>query len=86
LKSAQANGIEGGTRLTLILYLVSVVLVVGGAYFLLAAYQSASFSVGANPIMSEIYKTRSMAFFPIALLMFIVALLSGVLARFTRQS
>ena len=43
-----------------------------GAYFLLWTIQSASFSVSASPIMSEIYKTRAMLSFPIAALLFVV--------------
>lgn len=31
-----------------------------GAYLLIWAYQSASFSVRADPILSEVYKTRAL--------------------------
>jgi len=43
-----------------------------GIYYMLAAFQSASFSVPADPIMSEIYKTRAMLSLPVSILMFVV--------------
>jgi hypothetical protein len=49
-----------------------------GIYYLLWAYQSASFSVPADPVMSEIYKTRAMLSLPISLLMLAVGGLAFV--------
>lgn len=49
-----------------------------GVYYLLASIQSASFSVPANPVMSEIYKTRAMLCLPVSILMFAVGGLAFV--------
>jgi hypothetical protein len=41
-----------------------------GTYCLLGSIQSASFSVPADPLLSEIYKTRAILLLPVAILMF----------------
>jgi polyferredoxin len=56
-------------------YVLAILFFVGGLYFLLAMLQSASYSVPAPPLMSEIYKTRAMLAWPIALLFFSVGVL-----------
>jgi nitrogen fixation-related uncharacterized protein len=43
-----------------------------GVYYFLWSVQSASFSVPAEPIMSEIYKTRAAFYLPVSILMFAV--------------
>jgi len=52
-----------------------------GVYYFLASLQSASFSVPAEPIMSEIYKTRAMLCLPVSILMFSVGGLLFVCLR-----
>ena len=54
---------------------LAVLFFAGGVYFLLAMFQSASYSVPAPPLMSEIYKTRAMLAWPTALLLFSVGVL-----------
>jgi nitrogen fixation-related uncharacterized protein len=43
-----------------------------GVYYFLWSVQSASYSVPAEPIMSEVYKTRAMLCLPVSILMFAV--------------
>jgi hypothetical protein len=43
-----------------------------GSYYFFAMIQSASYSVPAQPMMSEIYKTRAMLYWPISILLFSV--------------
>jgi hypothetical protein len=56
-------------------YALAILCFAAGMYFLLAMLQSASYSVPAPPLMSEIYKTRAMLAWPIALLFFSVGVL-----------
>jgi len=53
-------------------YAVLALFSIVGVYYLLWSIQSASYSVPAEPIMSEIYKTRATLYFPISILMFAV--------------
>ena len=46
-----------------------------GLYFLMWAYQSASYSVPAEPFMAEIYKTRAILLLPMSILHFAVGIL-----------
>jgi len=46
-----------------------------GFYVGMWAIQSASFSVAANPVMSQIYGTRAMLSFPLAILCLAVGVL-----------
>jgi hypothetical protein len=65
-----------------LLFMFSIV----GVYYVLASIQSASFSVPAEPVMSEIYKTRAMLCLPISMLMFAVGGLAFVcLGTLTKQ-
>jgi putative Mn2+ efflux pump MntP len=43
-----------------------------GAYYLMWSFQSAMFSVSAEPMASEIYKTRALLFLPVSILFFAV--------------
>ncbi len=54
--------------LAVIRWFLLVVFVTGGLYLLMWSYQSASFSVPAQPIMSEVYKTRALLLFPLSIL------------------
>jgi nitrogen fixation-related uncharacterized protein len=57
-------------------YAVLALFSIVGVYYLLWSIQSASYSVPAEPIMSEIYKTRATLYFPISILMFAVGWLA----------
>jgi hypothetical protein len=46
-----------------------------GAYYLLWAYQSASFSVAAEPAMREVYETRAMLALPMGSVLVTVGVL-----------
>lgn len=46
-----------------------------GLYLLTWAFQSASFSVPTEPLMSEIYKTQALLLLPLSLLFFAVGIL-----------
>jgi hypothetical protein len=56
-----------------------------GLYSLLAAYQSASFSVVASPMMAEVYKTRAVLLLPISILLFAIGILLFILLARARQ-
>lgn len=58
-----------------------VLFVAAGLYLLMWAFQSASFSVPAQPLMSEIYKTQAILLFPISVLFFAVGVLFFVSLR-----
>lgn len=57
-----------------------------GVYCYLWTAQSASFSVPAPPIMSEIYKTRAIVFFPMSILSVAVGVLFFICLRPPRRS
>jgi len=52
-----------------------------GVYMLIWAFQSASFSVHADPILSEIYKTRALLLLPLSVLSMAVGALFFVCLR-----
>jgi len=58
-----------------------ILFVATGCYFLLWAFQSASFSVPAEPLMSEIYKTRSLLLLPMSVLTIAVGALFFICLR-----
>jgi hypothetical protein len=62
-------------------YGLAILFFAGGVYLLFAMLQSASYSVPAPPVMSEIYKTRAMLAWPIALLFFSVGVLFFICLR-----
>lgn len=64
--------------LTIVRFGLLFVFSIIGLYYLMWSFQSASFSVPAEPVMSEIYKTRAMLCFPVAILMFAVGGLAFV--------
>lgn len=53
-------------------YALLAVFSIVGIYYFMWFLQSASFSVAAEPIMSEIYKTRAELCLPLSILMFAV--------------
>jgi hypothetical protein len=55
--------------------------VAAGIYFGMWAIQSSSFSVAADPYMSQIYGTRAMLSFPLALLCMAVGVLFFICVR-----
>jgi hypothetical protein len=55
-------------------WVIPSLLIAWGIYYLMGAIQSASFSVAAQPAMSEIYKTRAMLSLPISALMVAVGI------------
>jgi len=52
-----------------------------GLYLLIWAFQSASFSVPAEPLMSEIYKTQALLLLPLSILFFAVGALFFICLR-----
>jgi TRAP-type C4-dicarboxylate transport system permease small subunit len=62
-------------------YALLLFFVVIGVYFWLVMLRSASFSVPAEPLMSEIYKTRAIVGLPIALLLCSVGVLFFICLR-----
>lgn len=54
--------------LNLVRWLLLVSFVTAGLYLLMWTFQSASFSVPAQPFMSELYKTQAMLSLPLAIL------------------
>jgi hypothetical protein len=65
-----------------LLFMFSIV----GFYYLLASVQCASFSVPAEPVMSEIHKTRAVLCLPISMLMFPVGGLAFVCLGDTHEA
>lgn len=61
--------------LNLVRWMLLISFIAAGFYLLAWAFQSASFSVPAEPIMSEIYKTQSLLLLPLSVLFFSVAVL-----------
>ena len=65
-------------------YAVLALFSIVGVYYFLWSIQSAS--VPAEPIMSEIYKTRATLYFPISILMFAVGWLAFLfLGKFSNR-
>lgn len=61
-------------RLVLALLVLLGMLAVG-AYYILWAYQSASFSVAADPVMKSVYETRAMLAFPLGIALGVLGVL-----------
>lgn len=61
--------------LNLVRWLLLLSFIAAGLYLLTWAFQSASFSVPAEPFMSEIYKTQALLSLPLAALCFAVGAL-----------
>lgn len=61
--------------------IVPTVFALSGAYTLMWCYQSASFSVAADPVMKEIYETRALLLLPIFVLFFAVSVLFFLVMR-----
>lgn len=61
--------------LNLLRWLLLIAFVAMGLYLLAWAFQNASFSVPAEPVMSEIYKTQAMLSLPMAILFIAVGAL-----------
>lgn len=58
-----------------------------GINYIIGAYQSASFSVAADPVMAEIYKTRAILSLPIGAIFIVLAIAGFVfIKRFGRGS
>jgi polyferredoxin len=67
--------------LNVVRWLLLVSFVAAGLYLLTWAFQSASFSVPAEPLMSEIYKTQALLLLPLSVLFFAVGVLFFVCLR-----
>lgn len=67
--------------LNLVRWLLLISFVAAGFYLLAWAFQSASFSVPAEPFMSEIYKTQSLLLLPLAVLFVAVGALFFICLR-----
>ncbi|AEG01798.1 hypothetical protein Metme_3428 [Methylomonas methanica MC09] len=52
----------------MIKWLIMIFFCLTGLYFMMWAFQSASYSVSETPINSEIIKTRAMILFPVSIL------------------
>lgn len=61
--------------LDVVRWLLLVLFAAAGLYLLAWAFQSASFSVPTEPLMSEIYKTQALLLLPLSLLFFAVGIL-----------
>lgn len=67
--------------LNVVRWLLLVSFVAAGLYLLTWAFQSASFSVPAEPLMSEIYKTQALLLLPLSVLFFAVGVLFFICLR-----
>jgi polyferredoxin len=67
--------------LNVVRWLLLVSFVAAGLYLLTWAFQSASFSVPAEPLMSEIYKTQALLLLPLSVLFLAVGVLFFICLR-----
>jgi phosphoglycerol transferase MdoB-like AlkP superfamily enzyme len=62
----------------LIAWILLLAFVIWGGYYIIWAYQSASFSVAAEPTMRAVYQTRSMCGLPIGVALAILGVVMFV--------
>jgi F0F1-type ATP synthase membrane subunit c/vacuolar-type H+-ATPase subunit K len=66
---------------TMIGALLLVGLVAWGGYYIVWAYQSASFSVAAEPVMKSMYETRAMLALPVGVALIVIGVVLFLVLR-----